>query len=801
MTTKQPDAPPYRYAILTTVLVLLGYLASLAPTVTFWDAGEFIASSKILGIPHPPGTPLFVILGHVWGILVPIGEYAFRLNLMSAFFSALAAGGFFLVIWESLQAVQAGEGDTRGRMVRIGGAMAAALIGAFTFTNWQNSNETEVYGVATCMAAGICWLSILWRRQRGSDRAPRTLWLMLYIAGLSSGNHLLTLLVGPGVVFFMIATLRHDPLPDRARGKREWAEVWVVAGTWALLIGLGLGSTTLIVLGGFCFAAAAAFAFTAGIGRFAFVALMVATIGITSYGYPYFRSQHHPMISEAQPDNFKSLLEVIQRKQYPVRTPLDDPTELSGQDNPGRSLSLIAAQFANYFQYFDWQWASGLKTAIGPITLRSGAMLLFFALGLQGLVAHRRQERPTWWLLFGVFLVTGIGLVIYMNFKPGFSLAYTYEKWPNSADHEVRDRDYFFVVSFVVWGLWAGMGLVQWARRMGERTRSAVPAMAVFLIALVPFAGNFTAASRAHGPAARLAADFAYDLLNSVPPYGVLFTYGDNDTFPLWWAQEVAGIRQDVTVVCLALAQTEWYIKQLRDNPVRPFDEANAPAIWKGKAGPRPNWPLHTMTDEQIDQFTAQGTVLRQASSIPVGQGFYTLPANSFIQPNQIALVRILQENVGKRPVSWSMTTGRDFRGLEPFMIQQGMAYLVSPTRPDTTTPDLAIGRLTGTLLDVKTTDSLAWHTYRYDRLLEASDEEIQNLESTARGMAFNLGLSYTQLAVFYQERGDRERTVANLERSAKLVADPQIREALQQLRMEPFTGPDSPRADSLPRR
>jgi Protein of unknown function (DUF2723) len=152
MTTKQPDAPPYPYAVLTTVLVLLGYLVSLAPTVTFWDAGEFIASSKILGIPHPPGTPLFVILGHVWGILVPIGEYAFRLNLMSAFFSALAAGGFFLVIWESLQAVQAGEGDTRGRMVRIGGAMAAALIGAFTFTNWQNSNETEVYGVATCMA-------------------------------------------------------------------------------------------------------------------------------------------------------------------------------------------------------------------------------------------------------------------------------------------------------------------------------------------------------------------------------------------------------------------------------------------------------------------------------------------------------------------------------------------------------------------------------------------------------------------------------------------------------------------------
>ena len=99
MTATPDDSPPYRFALLTTAIVLLGYLVSLAPTVTFWDAGEFIAASRILGIPHPPGTPLFVMLGHVWGTVVPIGEYAFRLNLMSAFFSSLAAGALFLVVW------------------------------------------------------------------------------------------------------------------------------------------------------------------------------------------------------------------------------------------------------------------------------------------------------------------------------------------------------------------------------------------------------------------------------------------------------------------------------------------------------------------------------------------------------------------------------------------------------------------------------------------------------------------------------------------------------------------------------
>ena len=118
--------------------------------------------------------------------------------------------------------------------------------------------------------------------------------------------------------------------------------------------------------------------------------------------------------------------------------------------------------------------------------------------------------------------------------------------------------------------------------RRFPRAPSATAVPLVFLVALLPATANFTAASRRHGADARLAGDFAYDLLNSVPPYGILFTYGDNDTFPLWWAQEVEGIRRDVTVVCLALAKTDWYTRQLRDNPVPAFDEATAPADLAG---------------------------------------------------------------------------------------------------------------------------------------------------------------------------------------------------------------------------
>ena len=157
---------PYTAALGVTGLVLLGYLLTLAPTVTFWDAGEFIAAAKTLGIPHPPGTPLFVMIAHVWAMLFPIGEYAFRTNLLSALLSALGAGCFFLIAHESLRALIPAGNEDSGRILRLGGGAAAALLGAFTFTNWQNSNETEVYAVATFTIAAMSWLAHLWRRDR-----------------------------------------------------------------------------------------------------------------------------------------------------------------------------------------------------------------------------------------------------------------------------------------------------------------------------------------------------------------------------------------------------------------------------------------------------------------------------------------------------------------------------------------------------------------------------------------------------------------------------------------------------------
>jgi len=755
-------------------LVLLVYILTLAPTVTFWDAGEFIAAAKTLGIPHPPGTPLFVMIAHVWAMLFPVGEYAVRTNLLSALLSAAGAGFFFLIAHESIRAFSTDLEERTARLLCLGGAAAAAMLGAFTFTNWQNSNETEVYAVATFSIAAMCWLAHVWRRYRGTERAPRVLLLIVYLAGVSIGNHLLALLAGPAVIIFLASTLWSAPAADPVQRRAEWAQVAVVAGVWALLIGTGLGSSGLIAMGGLCFLGAAVFAYLGGAGGFALLTLLIAAIGVTPYLYLYIRSAQNPPINEAAPDTFEALLAVIRRAQYPPRTPLDDPTVSHGPDNPGRTLALLGIQLADYFVYFVWQWAKSAAALVQVVVT-----LVFFSLGVRGSLAQRRADRPAWWLLLLLFLVTGIGLVIYMNFRPGF--ARWFDSYPAGTAHEVRERDYFFVVSFIVWGIWAGMGLVVLARGLLARlapVRRFAPA--VFLLAAVPLTLNWSAASRRQGADPRLAADFAYDLLNTVPPYGILFTYGDNDTFPLWWAQEVAGIRQDVTVICLALANTDWYMRQLRDAPVRPANQNALPPLWRGALIPRPDRPLHTMTDSMIAA-AMSGYVVPEDQPVSLGPLTRTLKAGSFLLPNDILTLSVVQHNVGRRPIVWAITSGKGFGGLGEYVVQQGLGFALRTARPDTTSPSLDLRRLAGAPLDIPTTERLLWETYRYAGLLEG---DVTKLESTSASIASTMSLPYTQLAYAYSERGQYDKMERVLDRAMRLSPNPALRAALAEMRV-----------------
>jgi hypothetical protein len=805
------ERPPYLMALAASLVVLAGYLASLAPTVTFWDAGEFIATAHILGIPHPPGTPFFVMLGHVWDLLLPIGGTAFRTNVMSATFSAASAGFLFLFVHQALARGTRGLDEATARLFRLGGAFASVLVSAYTFTVWQNSNETEVYQVAMFSIGAIAWLCWLWRRDRGTERGAHLLLLIIYLFGLSLGNHLMALLSGPAVFGFMIKVLRSEPASDPRERNVQWAELAVAATLWVSMVGVGTGNKNIVVLGLTLYAAAAVWAFLAGSWMFALAGLVVAAVGVSTYAFLFIRAGLNPYINEADPSTLESLWAVIRREQYPARSPLDNPMFPSGPDNPGRTLSILGLQTLNWFQYFDWQWAASLKREVPLLhPARLPFTLAFIGLGVWGAMEHRKWDRSSFWFLAVLFLTTSAGLILYLNFKPGFSIGL--DTYPDREMHEVRERDYFYTVSYVAFGLWAGLGIAALYRSVRERFSHALPAAGapLFLLALLPFMLNFKAASRRHGPAAYLARDFAYNMLQSVEPYGILFTNGDNDTFPLWYLQEVEGVRRDVVNVNLSLVNTTWYIRQLRDNPARPYEpDSNAvrlygtaeqagppPACsaawadtldaWARAAGRRPpsrtpHQPscLHTLNDDQILGILPrllEDPIVFRARNIS-----RTYPAGTPLYTKDIMVLRLIQENLGKRPIHFALTAGNANRmGLDQYTTQQGLNFKL---HPDSVAlgGGLADGRsLFGPAIDVERTRQLAFEVYRYSGLFEV---DSLKLDPTDDNIAGNLAFVFMTLGEAYRQQGNQELMVRSYERAEHLSPNPELRQYLAQLR------------------
>ncbi len=735
-------------------------MITLAPTVTLWDAGEFITAAKVLGVPHPPGTPLFVLMGHVWAQILDVGGYAWRLNSMSAAFAAAGAGCFFLVGHRLL----AGESE----LTRTGGAAAGALLSAFAFTAWQNSNETEVYTVATFSIAAICWLCVRWRDLRGSPRAPHVLLLIVYIAALSIGNHLLALLVGPAVSLFIWHTLRAAPAADPDERGAEWAEWAALSALWILLIGVGLGSTVLLIVGGSLFVGAVAAGAMARAFAFPLVALAVAAVGVSIYAFLYIRAGQQPLLNEADPQTWTNLLKVIRRDQYGARGLLDNPMFLPGEGNPGRNITLIGQQFVNYFQYWSWQWGRALPIA-GVIAIT----LLYTGLGVIGFDFARR-DRSVAYLLGALWLVTGFGLVIYMNFKPGFSLFWN--QYTTIGQHEVRERDYFFVMSFQVWGMLAGIGLARLARA-APRVVLAVAA----LVAVLPFGLNFRSATRRQAADATIARDFAYDLVQSVEPYGVLFTFGDNDTFPIWYLQEVEGIRQDVTLINLSLANLDWYLQQLATRPTRPFDSTQAPAIYRAALPPqspvgRPALALRVQDIDAMQPIPIERDVVYRGPGLELSlrQGQMLRVAD------QIILYTLAAYLPARRPVTFGVSSGRgSWLGLDPHLLFQGLAFKVVP-HADTVKG--AVRGIQGTMVDTARTELLTLAVFRWAKLFAA---DSLALDPAAEQVSNSFAVPYLELGNAAGLRGDQRQAIEYLRRANHLNPSPALEQIIHRIESE----------------
>lgn len=489
------------------VALFIVYALTLAPDVTFWDAGEFIAAAHSLGIPHPPGTPLFVLIANVWAKLLFFLPFAVATNLLSA--AATACAGLICA-----RLVQRATGS--GAM-----ALAAALAAGTMSSVWLNATETEVYAAALLLGALMLWAGE--RAGRDAGDSARWAYLTAYLIVLAVPVHLSALVAAPAAI----------ALASYSGRVVNWRRAGLLGGALVLAMGIGRMSWWVAGVGVVIVAASRP--------RRAPGALAVSLLAASALAFLYLRAPFDPAINQGDPVTLTSLADMVARRQYAV-------SPMWPRSAP------VWVQLGNLGQYADWQAALSLGPTVLPSVLRTVFTGLFLVLGYHGAIAHWRADRRSFAGVLALFLCGTLGVLVYLNLHAGPSIAYG---MLGDAVREARERDYFFVYGFWAWGMWAGMGAVSVARSMSR------PAWAGVLVACLPIVLNWRAVTRRGEPEQSLPMALATAFLESTPPNGVLFVMGDNDSYPLWFAQQVRGVRRDVTTVTVPLLPTRWYREQI----------------------------------------------------------------------------------------------------------------------------------------------------------------------------------------------------------------------------------------------
>jgi len=728
---------------------LILYVLTLAPTTQFWDTSEYITAAYTLGIPHPPGNPLFVLMAHVFGLLPVARAYAERINLFAAFTSAISAGCWFLIAERWLRSF------VPVLWPRRIAALAGALVSATAFTVWNQSVVNEkVYTLSLLSIALILWLIVRWDDQPAGEAHDHHLLLIVYLLALTATNHMMGVLVGPVVLILLYPPLKKQRPASDAERSIEWSQFLVVTSVWMLLLTLGLESWQPIAVAGVLFLAALVYAASAGNASFAVAALLVAVVGLSVYTYLPIRAGFHPPINEGEPTTWRALWDVIFRVQYGKPSIFDNPTQAPGTGNTGHTAALYWAQIVNYAQYFGWQFAHDWSDRVQRVI----AVVFAFVGGI-GAMRHWHADKRTALAMSVLVFTFTLALVFYLNFKYGFSL---HPEQPLAA-HEVRQRDYFFMVSFAIWGIWVAMGLAarlegvgDWFReRQPDATRRWLYGTPLLALALIPLFGNRLTAPR-HGET--LARDFASDVLQSVEPYGVLVTAGDNDTFPLWYAQEVEGIRKDVTVLNLSLANTDWYIRQLQARPVTPFDSLNAPALYRGKQWPMPTNRLMTLSDAQLAALE-QFYILEDKRTARLGSGADTIRVTidpqmlgrPYLERADVIVLQVIRDQLGTRPIYFSRTVGlyADQFGFTSHLEGHGFARVLRPKELVQSDSIQAVQSLG--YVNVPRTTQLLFDVYHIDAA--ARERPRGWVDEPSKGILDLYGLTFYTMAEVIQKK------------------------------------------------
>ena len=664
------------------LVTLTFYCLTIAPTTSFWDCGEFIACSYIMGIPHPPGTPFYLLLGRIFSMIPWAADIGLRVNLISAISTALTIMLTYLIIVRLIVLWRGAVKTLEDRIILYGGAIIGSLAFAFSDSLWFNAVEAEVYAISMFFTAIIVWLILVWHEKADDPASDKYIFLIAYCIGLAIGIHLLNILALPAI--FLIYYFRKSKV-----NLKSLVLLIVVSFSIFFIIypGIvkGLPNLALVLKNNFG-AAVAAFFFVLLLiaivlltvfaaknrSRALFVSVMsiiLILLGTSTFTSIYIRSNLNPAIDQNDPENLENFVSYINREQYGDWSIIE------------RRAPLWEYQIKKmYLRYLGWQFMGkgSVMGADGFLTETFSLQGLWgipFLLGIMGMVHHFFKDFRRALSILLLFFMTGLAIVIYLN----------------QPDPQPRERDYVFVASFFAYAIWIGIGvagilesIVESIRSNSWLRRTVMALVAVIIFALVPInmlAFNYHTHDRSGN---YVAYDYSYNLLQSCEPNAILFTNGDNDTFPLWFLQYVKGIRRDVRVANLSLLNTDWYIKQLRDQEPRvPINLSDvqidnlAATYWPDKKIVKIEVPPQIYEQEREDLELRKEFIDKTVTSAPeitfeLGPTFM----GQAIRVQDIMILNIIASNQFKKPIYFAVTVSPDnMLNLDDYLRMDGLVY------------------------------------------------------------------------------------------------------------------------------
>lgn len=631
------------------------YWLTVEPTASYWDCGEFIAVSYKLEVPHPPGAPLFLLIGRLFSFLAlgNVEQVAYWINISSV----LASGFTILFLFWSLTLlgrkifkIEKGQETLGQTILLMGGAAIGALACTFSDSFWFSAVEAEVYAMSAFFTAFVVWGILKWEVIEEESLANKWIILISYMVGLSIGVHLLNLVTIPalGLIYYF---KKYNPTRNGVIASLLVSGFIVVlinniiipgfpsvAGSLEIFfvnsIGLPFGSGIilfgLLLLGALVYGIYYSNVKEKVLLNTALLSLAFILIGYSSYTSLVIRSNYNPPIDENNPENIMSFVSYLKREQYGSRPllhgqyfdaqikdqKLGAKVYIKGKDKyevsdrkieyiyDDKRTTILPRAYSSdskhvtlyrdymglkenetpnfmdnlqfmfryqighmYMRYFLWNFAGresdiqhadwlapwdalkDIPDEFANNKARNNFFLLPLLLGIVGMFFQYNKKQKDFYVLLLLFFLTGIALVLYLNSPPV----------------EPRERDYIYAGSFYVFAMWIGIGAMaigKWlSEKMGDDVKGAAIGTAICLI--VPGIMAVEGWNDHNRSNRYFSVDSARNFLASCEPNAILFTGGDNDTFPLWYIQEVEGYRTDVRVIVLSYFNTDWYIDQM----------------------------------------------------------------------------------------------------------------------------------------------------------------------------------------------------------------------------------------------